>query len=59
MRTGPDEVLAGDDEDALAARVLAREHVLYPLAVRWWVEGVLAVGGDGVVRHGGGAAQLI
>ncbi len=28
----------GDDEDALAARVLEQEHVIYPQAVKWFVE---------------------
>ena len=32
-------VLAGDDADALAARVLAQEHRLYPLALRLALEG--------------------
>ena len=31
-------VLAGDDEDRLAARVLALEHRLYPQALRWLVQ---------------------
>ena len=30
--------LDGDDEARLAARVLAQEHRVYPLAVRWFVE---------------------
>lgn len=34
-------VLPGDDEQALSARVLVQEHQLYPLAVRWFVEGRL------------------
>jgi phosphoribosylglycinamide formyltransferase-1 len=34
-------VLDGDDESALAARVLAREHQIFPLAVRWFAEGRL------------------
>ena len=34
-------VLDGDDEASLAARVLAKEHQVYPLAVRWFVEGSL------------------
>ena len=34
-------VLDGDDEDSLAARVLVQEHQIYPLAVRWFVEGRL------------------
>lgn len=36
-------VLDGDDEATLAARVLAQEHVIYPQAVRWFVEGRLRV----------------
>ena len=31
-------VLDGDDEATLAARVLAQEHQVYPLAVRWFAE---------------------
>ncbi|MBP0591286.1 phosphoribosylglycinamide formyltransferase [Paraburkholderia sp. LEh10] len=38
-------VLAGDDAAALAARVLGTEHVIYPRAVRWFVEGRLALDG--------------
>ena len=34
-------VRTGDDAAALARRVLAAEHVLYPRAVRWFVEGRL------------------
>ncbi|KVF16663.1 phosphoribosylglycinamide formyltransferase [Burkholderia cepacia] len=34
-------VRAGDDAAALAQRVLAVEHVLYPRAVRWFIEGRL------------------
>ena len=52
-------VLADDSEDTLAARVLAREHVLYPLAVRWFAEGALQVDGHGVVRQARGEAQLL
>ena len=51
-------VLAGDDEEALAARVLAREHQIYPLAVRWFVEGRLRVD-NGIVTHTGGDPQLL
>lgn len=51
-------VLAGDDEETLAARVLAREHHLYPLAVRWFVEGRLRVD-NGIVTHTGGETQLL
>ena len=42
-------VLPGDDEDALAARVLAQEHRIYPQAVRWFVEGRLEIASDGGV----------
>ncbi len=38
-------VLAGDDAASLAARVLATEHIIYPRAVRWFVEGRLALDG--------------
>ncbi len=51
-------VRAGDDETALAARVLATEHVIYPLSVRWFVEGELQLEG-GQVRHRRGASQLL
>ena len=51
-------VHAADDAASLAARVLATEHVLYPQAVRWFVEGKLRLEGD-VVRHADGASQLL
>jgi phosphoribosylglycinamide formyltransferase-1 len=51
-------MLPDDDEETLAARVLAREHVIYPLAIRWFIEGQLRVT-HGVVSHVGGAAQLL
>jgi phosphoribosylglycinamide formyltransferase-1 len=51
-------VRPGDDEHTLAARVLGAEHQIYPLAVRWFVEGQLIVEG-GRVRHRGGASQVL
>ena len=36
-------VIAGDDPAALAERVLGVEHIIYPRAVRWFVEGRLAL----------------
>ena len=42
-------VIAGDDAAALAERVLAVEHIIYPRAVRWFVEGRLAIDGERVV----------
>lgn len=51
-------VRCGDDAAALAARVLKQEHVIYPRAVRWFLEGRLALA-DGVVRVRGDDAQLV
>ena len=51
-------VRADDTPEALSDRVLAVEHVIYPLAVRWFVEGQLQVEG-GVVRQRGGESQLL
>lgn len=51
-------VRPGDDEHTLAARVLATEHVIYPLSVRWFVEGKLAIE-NGLVRQTDGASQVL
>jgi phosphoribosylglycinamide formyltransferase-1 len=51
-------VLPGDDEEALAARVLATEHVIYPQAVRWFVEDRLVIE-NGLVRQLDGAVQVL
>ena len=51
-------VRPGDDEHAVAARVLATEHVIYPQAVRWFVEGKLRVA-DGRVEQLDGASQVL
>ncbi len=51
-------VLAPDDADALAARVLAQEHVIYPRAVRWFLDGRLTLA-DGRVRVSGNEPQLV
>jgi phosphoribosylglycinamide formyltransferase-1 len=51
-------VLAGDTEDTLSARVLRTEHVIYPLSVRWFVEGKLRVA-DGRVLQADGASQVL
>lgn len=42
------EVLAGDTEQSLAARVLVQEHMLYPHAIRLFIEGRLSVDEGGV-----------
>ncbi|WP_088287193.1 phosphoribosylglycinamide formyltransferase [Ideonella sp. A 288] len=52
-------VQPGDDEHSLADRVLATEHVIYPLAVRWFVEGRLQVDAAGIVHQTDGASQLL
>ncbi len=41
-------VLAGDTEEALSVRILRQEHRLYPLAVRWFAEGRIAIAGGRV-----------
>lgn len=46
-------VLAGDDPDALAARVLAAEHRIYPLALRLVAEGAISLGDDGRLTGSG------
>ena len=51
-------ILPGDSEATLSARVLAREHVLYPRAVRWLLQGLLRVE-NGVVTHTTGEPQLL
>lgn len=51
-------VLADDDAASLAARVLEQEHVVYPRAARWFLEGRLQLG-DGVVHVKGKDAQLV
>ena len=43
-------VLPGDDEDALAARVLAEEHRIYPQALRWLCEDRVTLDADSCVR---------
>ena len=47
-----------DDEQRLSARVLAAEHVIYPQAARWFVEGRLHLT-QGRVEQTVGAAQCL
>jgi len=51
-------VLPHDDEAQLAARVLAQEHRIYPLAARWFLEGNLVVE-SGLVRVKGNHPQQL
>jgi phosphoribosylglycinamide formyltransferase-1 len=50
-------VLEGDDEEALAARVLAAEHVLYVRALRLWAEGRASLQDGRVVVDAGDPAS--
>ena len=47
-----------DSADTLAARVLALEHLVYPRAIRWFLDGSLVVE-NGVVHVKGNYAQLV
>lgn len=49
-------VQAGDDLASVTDRVLALEHVMYPRAVRWFVEDQLRLEG-GLVQQLGGESQ--
>ena len=51
-------VRPGDTPETLAARVLEQEHVVYPRAVRWFLDGRISVE-QGVVRVQGNDAQLV
>ena len=51
-------VLPGDTPDTLAARVLQQEHLLYPRAIRWFLDGELVIEGDRV-RVKGNHAQMV
>jgi phosphoribosylglycinamide formyltransferase-1 len=52
------KVRPDDTAEALAARVLAQEHVIYPRAVRWFLDGRLILK-DGRVTVKGDDAQLV
>jgi phosphoribosylglycinamide formyltransferase-1 len=45
-------VRENDDAESLAARVLEREHVIYPQAIRWFAEGRLEIAGGRVLLDG-------
>ncbi len=48
-------VAADDDASRLAARVLVQEHRIYPQVVRWFAQGRLGLGSDGLPRLDGQA----
>jgi phosphoribosylglycinamide formyltransferase-1 len=54
-------VRADDTPQTLAARVLRQEHVIYPRAVRWFLDGKLVIEGDRVRVKGEKAedAQMV
>jgi phosphoribosylglycinamide formyltransferase-1 len=52
-------VRPGDAAEQLAARVLAQEHVIYPRAVRWFLEDRLVIEGDKVRVKGNDAQVLV
>jgi phosphoribosylglycinamide formyltransferase-1 len=47
-----------DDEERLAARILAQEHRLYPLVIRLYAEGRLKIAGNRVIAAGGTAPEI-
>lgn len=51
-------VRTGDTPESLAARVLSQEHVVYPRAVRWFLDGRLVIE-KAVTRVKGDDAQLV
>ena len=51
-------VRPGDNAETLAARVLRQEHVIYPRAVRWFLDGRLVLQ-NGVVTVKGDDAQFL
>ena len=56
----PNPANADDDADTLAARVLAEEHHIYPLAVRLIAEGRTHIENDKVtVREGNHADKAL
>lgn len=42
----------GDTADSLASRVAEQEHVIYPIAARWFVEGRLTLSGQQAMLDG-------
>ena len=45
-------VLAGDDAETLAARVLEQEHRILPMVIAWFAEGRLRLKGNRVLLDG-------
>jgi phosphoribosylglycinamide formyltransferase 1 len=51
-------VLAGDTADSLSRRVLRQEHLVYPRAIRWFLDDRLVIA-EGRVNVKGGDAQYL
>ena len=45
-------ILPKDTPDTLAARVATREHIIYPIAARWFLEGRLTLTAEGATLDG-------
>jgi phosphoribosylglycinamide formyltransferase-1 len=45
-------IMPDDNPDTLAARVATVEHIIYPLATRWLLEGRLALTDEGAILDG-------
>jgi phosphoribosylglycinamide formyltransferase-1 len=52
------QVRPEDTAETLAARVLRQEHIIYPRAVRWFLDGKLVID-SGVVNVKGNDAQVV
>ncbi len=52
-------VLPGDSEEALAARILEQEHVIYPMALRLVAEGRVKVVGDRAIVESGAPGGVL
>ena len=52
-------ILADDDDEALAARVLEMEHRCYPLAIKLIAEGRVRIIGNRVFVEGGAPSTAV
>lgn len=52
-------VLPGDDPDTLASRVLKKEHLIYPMAVRWFAEKRLRLQDNHIIMDGHPLSQPV
>ncbi|WP_227368120.1 phosphoribosylglycinamide formyltransferase [Halomonas sp. M20] len=46
------KIRPGDSEEEVIEKIHAREHLIYPIAVRWFLEGRLQLGPDGPTLDG-------